>query len=230
MPKPEPDADALLGSTSLERLTAFLDSPDRADGVMTLPELDGFVAGLVAGPEPVPMDEWLPIVWGDAGPPAFASDAEAAAIHAAIAEMRLDVDAQVADGTYLPLLHESEDGTPMPEGWAVGFMTAAALRLDAWRPFFESEELESLAYPILAFCDDETGKPMLDLTARDRATLRANASDQIAQAVIDIADYWQMKNRPPPAGAIAVRTTPKIGRNDPCPCGSGKKHKKCCGA
>lgn len=26
------------------------------------------------------------------------------------------------------------------------------------------------------------------------------------------------------------RTTPKIGRNDPCPCGSGKKHKKCCGA
>jgi len=26
-----------------------------------------------------------------------------------------------------------------------------------------------------------------------------------------------------------VRTTPKIGRNDPCPCGSGKKYKKCCG-
>lgn len=26
------------------------------------------------------------------------------------------------------------------------------------------------------------------------------------------------------------RTTPKVGRNDPCPCGSGKKYKKCCGA
>ncbi len=26
-----------------------------------------------------------------------------------------------------------------------------------------------------------------------------------------------------------VRTTPKAGRNDPCPCGSGKKFKKCCG-
>jgi hypothetical protein len=26
-----------------------------------------------------------------------------------------------------------------------------------------------------------------------------------------------------------IRTEPKIGRNDPCPCGSGKKHKKCCG-
>ena len=25
-----------------------------------------------------------------------------------------------------------------------------------------------------------------------------------------------------------VRASPKVGRNDPCPCGSGKKHKKCC--
>jgi preprotein translocase subunit SecA len=25
------------------------------------------------------------------------------------------------------------------------------------------------------------------------------------------------------------RTAPKVGRNDPCPCGSGKKYKKCCG-
>ena len=27
-----------------------------------------------------------------------------------------------------------------------------------------------------------------------------------------------------------VRKTEKVGRNDPCPCGSGKKYKKCCGA
>ena len=27
-----------------------------------------------------------------------------------------------------------------------------------------------------------------------------------------------------------VRGTAKVGRNDPCPCGSGKKYKKCCGA
>ena len=25
-----------------------------------------------------------------------------------------------------------------------------------------------------------------------------------------------------------VRTSPKVGRNEPCPCGSGKKYKKCC--
>ncbi len=27
-----------------------------------------------------------------------------------------------------------------------------------------------------------------------------------------------------------TRDSPKVGRNDPCPCGSGKKYKKCCGA
>ena len=31
------------------------------------------------------------------------------------------------------------------------------------------------------------------------------------------------------AKAKPVRTGPKVGRNDPCPCGSGKKYKQCCG-
>ncbi|MCS6245185.1 MAG: SEC-C domain-containing protein [Opitutus sp.] len=31
-------------------------------------------------------------------------------------------------------------------------------------------------------------------------------------------------------GPAPVKTEPKVGRNDPCTCGSGKKFKKCCGA
>jgi len=34
---------------------------------------------------------------------------------------------------------------------------------------------------------------------------------------------------PQPPEAIAPRTGDKVGRNDSCPCGSGKKYKKCCG-
>ncbi|TMQ69871.1 MAG: preprotein translocase subunit SecA [Candidatus Eisenbacteria bacterium] len=34
-------------------------------------------------------------------------------------------------------------------------------------------------------------------------------------------------SRPTPAAAPKVRTAPRVGRNDPCPCGSGKKYKKC---
>jgi len=36
---------------------------------------------------------------------------------------------------------------------------------------------------------------------------------------------------PLPASMAPVRRTePKVGRNDPCPCGSGQKYKKCCGS
>ena len=34
----------------------------------------------------------------------------------------------------------------------------------------------------------------------------------------------------PKVAVPVVRDAPKVGRNDPCPCGSGKKFKKCCGA
>ena len=32
-----------------------------------------------------------------------------------------------------------------------------------------------------------------------------------------------------PAKKASVKKAEKVGRNDPCPCGSGKKYKKCCG-
>jgi len=39
----------------------------------------------------------------------------------------------------------------------------------------------------------------------------------------DISDLEKLLNPTPPA------TAQKVGRNDSCPCGSGKKYKKCCG-
>ena len=41
----------------------------------------------------------------------------------------------------------------------------------------------------------------------------------------DIADLEILQNRPEP-----YKAETKTGRNEPCPCGSGKKYKKCCGA
>ncbi len=40
----------------------------------------------------------------------------------------------------------------------------------------------------------------------------------------DISDVERLLHPPEP-----VRGQGKVGRNDPCPCGSGKKYKKCCG-
>ncbi|MAK47482.1 MAG: hypothetical protein CMI24_09615 [Opitutae bacterium] len=40
----------------------------------------------------------------------------------------------------------------------------------------------------------------------------------------------QEDSEAPKIATPVVRDAPKVGRNDPCPCGSGKKYKKCCGA
>jgi preprotein translocase subunit SecA len=43
------------------------------------------------------------------------------------------------------------------------------------------------------------------------------------------AQGMEQQAGPPPKVETIVRDLPKVGRNDPCPCGSGKKYKKCCG-
>ncbi len=218
-----------MADADLDLLATYLDSPGLPDEVMTLSELDGFLAAIAAGPVRIAPEEWLPFIW-DTAPPAFAGEAQAAAVTGAIHRLYADIVRLVADGTYAPLLDTDIDGVPLPHGWARGFMTAAGLRVEAWSALFQSEDDDSIAYPILAFCDDEDGKPLLQLSHKDREILLPQSPDLIAQAVIDIADYWQQKNKPLPPGAVPVRTSPKIGRNAPCPCGSGKKYKKCCGA
>jgi preprotein translocase subunit SecA len=39
-----------------------------------------------------------------------------------------------------------------------------------------------------------------------------------------VSEATDALSKPPPK-----RSGPKVGRNDPCPCGSGKKYKQCCG-
>lgn len=42
-------------------------------------------------------------------------------------------------------------------------------------------------------------------------------------------DTWYFVDGKPVGPQTYVRSEPKVGRNDPCPCGSGRKFKKCCG-
>ncbi len=51
----------------------------------------------------------------------------------------------------------------------------------------------------------------------------ATHREKLGGHVKDLHAYWKARRQ-------VVSTTPKVGRNDPCPCGSGKKHKKCCHA
>ena len=55
--------------------------------------------------------------------------------------------------------------------------------------------------------------------------MMGEAAEDLPDIVQALYDFWQSK-----AAFTAVRhEAPKVGRNDPCPCGSGKKFKQCCG-
>jgi SEC-C motif-containing protein len=58
---------------------------------------------------------------------------------------------------------------------------------------------------------------------------RRNRHHEIAQFKRSEGQWYFYDGRAP-APKTVVRESPKVGRNDPCPCGSGRKHKKCCGA
>jgi preprotein translocase subunit SecA len=53
---------------------------------------------------------------------------------------------------------------------------------------------------------------------------------RLAQIAVEAFDAAYTQRRPGQTLNPIVREEPKVGRNDPCPCGSGKKWKRCHGA
>jgi SEC-C motif-containing protein len=75
----------------------------------------------------------------------------------------------------------------------------------------------------------EDTEGMVHFTARFKT--EGKEHDHNEAAVFTREDSrWVYAGILPQKGQPVRRETPKIGRNDPCPCGSGKKYKKCCGA
>ncbi|MBF0323433.1 YecA family protein [Magnetospirillum moscoviense] len=206
----------------IEALDQFLMSDQSPDDCMMLCDLDGFLTGIAIGPELIRPSEWLPVFWGGEEP-VFEDTAQAQAVIGTIMARYNEILGQVADGTVAPIIMETPGGDVIAADWAEGFMQAVTLRPAAWKRLLTSEKNVELMLPILALCCDDDGEPLLDLPQDVEDRLFAEAGDLIPECVLAIADYWRAAPMRQTAGL-------KAGRNDPCPCGSGKKFKKCCGA
>ena len=227
--------DLSFSDAALDLLDTYLLSDQSPPESMPLSVLDGFLTGIAIGPELVMPSEWLPYVWGGEDP-VFDDQAQASAILGAIMGRYNAILREIEAGTFEPLVWEAPDGTIMAGDWAEGFMHAVVLRPDAWESLMRSKRHGVLLLPILALCGDENGESVLesvlelDPDAEDR--MMAEAAEFIPACVSQIAAYWR-KRRPLPAGAgpspSAGLKPNKTGRNDPCPCGSGRKYKVCCG-
>ena len=218
-----------LTEADLQTLDAFLMSDQVPDDCMQLSDLDGFLTAVAIGPELIMPSEWLPVVWGD-GEPEFETAEQAQGIINAIMARYNEIlhrlqDHQPQDplGGIEPLFWETPAGDVVAGDWAEGFMDGVALRKDSWHPLFHSDEGAALLAPILAFVQDPDDDVLAEGTADERAELHAAAAELIPPSVHAIDAYWKARRRSP-------RRAPKTGRNDPCPCGSGRKYKRFCGA
>lgn len=75
-----------------------------------------------------------------------------------------------------------------------------------------------------------SGAELLQVALGGRPALELFAPEDEAKGVSEAWDLW-VRTRPippPPKREPVVRTAPRVGRNEPCPCGSGRKHKHCC--
>jgi len=117
--------------------------------------------------------------------------------------------------------------------WALGFMFAVENWPEEWaapRDKEAAEWLDDALNRIVALTEDDTGKPELSMFAEDGppslSQARLDAFGDAIWAVYDLRQLW--KSFGPRVETIRKEAGP--GRNDPCPCGSGKKFKKCHGA
>jgi uncharacterized protein len=214
----------------LEALDQFLMSDASPEDCMQLSDLDGFLTGIAIGPELVMPSEWLPAIWGG-DEPVFESMEQAQTVIGTIMGRyneilrELDTDPE----GYEPVFWEGPDGEVIAADWAEGFVDAIRLRPEAWRPLLEDREALILLMPILALCGDAEGGSPLELDPEEDADLLAQAPDLIPACVVGMHGFWKERRGQPKAGSGRAKSA-KVGRNDPCPCGSGRKYKRCCSA
>jgi uncharacterized protein len=200
---------------------------------MLLEELDGFIAGLLVCPELIKPSEWLPIVWNrdsDDSQPAFDDLDHANRVLALVMEHYNNVARTLMEppGRYSPVFAiDKRNNDILWELWIEGFEKAVALRPAAWKKLLDADVDTAAAISgMLMLADIARG----DKKVKDTDTLLVTAPDKIADWVV-VLNGWRLANYQPMQGIDPRVSTAskKVGRNDPCPCGSGKKYKKCCG-
>lgn len=198
------------------------------DDGMTLSQLDGFLCGIATSPDPIAPEEWLPLVWG--GEDFDVPGVDKAELVAMISARHDEINAELAEGRYEPLYEVDDDDQTdvLWEIWVAGFETAMSLRLPGWDKLLKSHQ-ESQAQEAAFAIVSLLGAIDPDLDEADQrdpefAAFVKDAPHIIPEIVTTLYRAHRLAKPQVPIRSDAV------GRNDPCPCGSGLKYKKCHGA
>ncbi len=233
------DMTTPLSDQELDALELFLLDLETEEG-MTLDMLDGYLHAIVIGPETLMPHQWVPQVWGQqAGamvPPAADPD-EASRVLAWVMRHHNSIvsDFEQHPPQPQPLWPTVQHGQgdqvrefQDAEAWAYGFVEGVKLNLAAWHPLLTDPQGLRWFRPIGLLGSDgfSADQDALTRTPEQREALAAD----IAESLVRIHAFWLPLRHAVRERDTAQRLRAKVGRNEPCPCGSGKKFKKCCGA
>jgi len=240
--------DNPLGSpfseADVEVLAARLGEINNPDS-LSLEGVDGLFCALVANPDLVSPSEYLPVILGgDLGHSQSFADLDDA--NSTMSLLLRYWNSVAADferkSMHFPYVEEPGVEGILGRAWARGYLKGTRLASAGWDELWNSDtEGQLLSIPLVAG-EVDSEWPTESLTPEKREELlqwmiagaaRAYRHFQDARGTFvdgitdeDFGDDYQDDDYYP---ETYVRTEPKIGRNDPCPCGSGKKYKKCCG-
>lgn len=221
----------LIPPTDEDRFFAFLKRAP--ESMFSLSEFDGLLTAVAIGPEMIMPSEWLSLAWGDEEP-IFDSNEEASAVLGELMRRYNEIIAslELDPPCYEPFFWSDDDGAPIIDEWCYGFMAGVALRPEAWARLMNSRQ-GVLLLPIMAhvraFADD------IGVTPEDLPGIDPTVA--IPSLVAKMHAYWRRRRRKTGDNTVHLTRTPirirtngaKVGRNAPCPCGSGAKFKRCCG-
>jgi uncharacterized protein len=137
-----------------------------------------------------------------------------------------DIDAAQHITPYQLDANNNRQGDWKYKEWANGFAHAVGIN-PLWMLLVENPETSHLITPVILF-DLGYNPEHLELQIDADAGLEA----QLVTTPYRMHQFWHeyKLSQSDVYQEPYQREAPKIGRNDPCPCGSGKKYKKCCGA
>jgi uncharacterized protein len=226
--------DELIEPTGdFKELAAFLDSEDAPEDWMPAAVLDGYLAGVAASPETMYPSTWLPKIWGDTP---FQPEDQAHWMLAAVMNRFNYINRFVrgeSPGPLWPRLDKHSDGRPDVRGWAIGFVKAISLQPEAWRPLFHHQKAGYLLAPFFSYirqydANGDVAKTIADAPEDVRESYLAKLLPDIVRT---IHLFWiEGPSAFAVSGSEGQPHRRKVGRNEPCPCGSGRKAKRCCGA
>jgi uncharacterized protein len=221
-----------LTDTELDRLGDFLKGC-KGGRAMNVETLDGFFAALIAGPETVMPSEYYPEVFGGEMSETceFGSLDEVNEILGLMMRQWNTIAGTLFKGdVYLPLLLEDEDGLANGNDWARGFMRGMSMRHDGWAELVNDEENGGCLIPMMMFYHEHDEDPEMrpePISPEKREEVIVH----MAAGLVAAYRYFRAQRQAEVGARTSEprRNAPKVGRNDPCPCGSGKKYKRCCG-